>query len=153
MINNFFNLLDEKDGGQIFAKYLPQGKAWSAKNIINSNFFKLIDSLTKEDNKLRDCLNQVVTQFDITITDEFLGEWEKQLGIPDGCFTTDVSIERRRNQCLAKIKARGVQTTKDLQEIISILGYSATISTRFAQDPQADPNIASYELLLSLIHI
>ena len=151
MINKFFNLLDKNDGGHIFAKYLPQGKGWNATNIINSNLFKLINSLTIEDNKFRDYLNQISTQFDITVTEKFIEEWEKQLGIPDQCFNTDVSLEKRRNQCIAKIKARGVQTVSDLEEIINILGYSATITTRFAQDPQSDPNISTYELFITFL--
>ena len=151
MINDLFKLLDENDGGKIFGKYLPQGKAWVAKNNLNSNLFKLINGITKEDNKFRDYLNTIAREFDVNITNNFLEEWETQLGIPDHCFNTDTSIDIRRRQCVAKIKARGVQTAKDIQEIISILGYSATVTTRYAIDPNVNPNVGSYELLITFL--
>ena len=151
MINKPFKILKENEGGQIFAKYLPEGKAWTSKNNTNSNLFKIINSLSLEDNRFRYYLNSIFYQFDINITNDFLEEWEKQLGIPDDCFNTTVSIDRRRRQCLAKIYARGVQTPKELQDIIGLLGYSATITTKFAQDPLSDPNVSSYELLITFL--
>lgn len=151
MIDKIFNILGSNDGGKIFAKYLPRGIAWNNKNNVNSNLFKLLNSLTLEDNILRDVLNTIFTQFDVNETIDFIEEWEKQLGIPDDCFDTNVSIEQRRNQCVAKIKARGVQTANDLIDIIGILGYSATLTTRFDIDPSVDPSIGSYELIITFL--
>lgn len=152
MINSFFKILGENETGKISAKYLPQGKAWGAKNVITSNLFKYLNSIGSESNYYRSYLNDISTQFDINITTNFLEEWETLLGIPDDCFSIDVDITTRRNQCLAKIKARGVQTSQDLVDIIQILGYESTITTRYAVDPtDPNPNISSYELLITFL--
>lgn len=109
------------------AKYFPQGKGLVNLYNTESNLFKFIKGLSFEFTRITDLLNVLLKEFDIYSTENLIEEWENTVGIPDDCFSRNETLERRRLQVIAKIKADGVQSAEDLEEIISLLGFTAIV--------------------------
>lgn len=109
------------------AKYFPQGKA--TVNIFNplSKMYGMIKGYSAEFNNFDNLLNVLFDDFNIYSTENSIDLWEGAVGIPDDCFTNTVSLEARRNQVIAKIKADGVQTAQDFVDIAAILGYEIEV--------------------------
>jgi hypothetical protein len=130
-MSDLFPILTQDETAEIAAKYLPLGKAWFAKDIKTTNFYKFLKGGAQEFNNIRAKLNEVICEFNANVTTEYIEEWETAVGIPDGCFNTTVSIEQRRRQVVAKLKAIGVQTAQDLIDVIAELGVEINVETGF----------------------
>ena len=113
----------------ISSKYFPQGKVLV--NLFNplSKIFAMIKGYTEEFVRVNSLLNLLLSEFNIYSTTEMIEEWETAVGIPDGCFIRETSLERRRAQVIAKIKADGVQSAQDIIDVVAILGFTITITS------------------------
>jgi len=129
---NLFNILTPDQQAILLAKYLPSGKALIAKDNINSNLYKFIKSQAQEFSLISSKLNETICEYDAQKTTKYVEEYERMLGIPEaGCFNTNVTIVRRRNQIYAKLLAIGTQTCDDLVKVIAALGITITCKTGF----------------------
>lgn len=137
----FFNT-PEETSIKILGQHLPQGATWEAKNIPESNFYKILQGLVRELSRIEAQIQEVADEFDINQTEKLLPEWEASVGIPDQCFTTELSLEQRRTNVLLKLgRLKGTVTNQDFKEIAEILGYEVEIipGSSFALFPLSFP--------------
>jgi len=116
-----------EENTQALADLLPQGVAWEAKNLEESNMYKLLRALSKEFKRVQSKVNEFVTEHDPETTINLIEEWEAAVGIPDDCFKNDVSLDLRRKQVVAKLAKMNVQTAKDFIDLAAYFGYSVII--------------------------
>lgn len=104
------------------SQYLPNGLAWISKNVSDDNLYKLIQGLSPLLLRTDITINTIIDEHNIATTNDFIIEWEKALGIPDDCISTDFSLERRRNNIITKLNMSAVSTEKDFVTLASIFG-------------------------------
>lgn len=99
------------------AAYLSNGKLFEAKNILGSNFNRLLRGFSGELRTAEGYLDTFETEYFPDETVLFLDEWESALGIPDGCFDGTGTADERRENILVKLAALGIQTTQDFIDL------------------------------------
>lgn len=112
---------------QAVADYVPQGKLWRAKNIVNSKIRDLLTAFGASNKRQEEALNDFWQEVFIGTTDEFIDDFEKALGIPDDCFTGTGTLEERRTQAQLKLVSLYVVTEQDFIDLAAILGFTITI--------------------------
>lgn len=112
---------------QSLADFLPGGCVFAAKNIAGTTHHKLLRGLASELQRTEHTIFEWLKQFDPKTTLDFIKRWEQVVGIPDGCFTGEESLETRRKHIIAKFRARGVATEQDFIDLAEFLGYDITI--------------------------
>jgi uncharacterized protein YmfQ (DUF2313 family) len=117
-----------EDHTQILGSLLPAGKLFDQKNFPDSILHKLITAHSKEPVRIEDKIATVAEEHDIFNTTLFIEEWESAVGIPDGCFTIAPTLEERRANIIIKIRASGVSTKEDFENIASLLGFVVTVT-------------------------
>lgn len=136
---NSNNKEEYKRQAQILANYLPQGKAWDAKNIEESNLRKLLNAFGKEFVNVDESLKWLKRELNIRTTFDLLPAWEEAYGIPDNedIFTIEnKTIEERRFNLLFKELMNGADRPEDWEYLASLLGhkikvYPASKTNRF----------------------
>jgi len=115
------------DHAQSLAGYLPGGPMFSAVNIRDSNFRKLIKGLAGEllraDGSLRLYSDEILPDR----TTLFVPEWERAVGIPDNCFPGTGTVDQRRLHILIKLASLGVQTAADFIELGALFGVTVGV--------------------------
>lgn len=109
------------------ADYLPSGRLFEASRTDGTNFRKLLMGLSSELFVGEGYLKTISDEYDVRTTTLLIEEWEGALGIPDGCFQADGTIEERRRDVLVKLASLGVQTNEDFVELGSIFGTTISI--------------------------
>lgn len=133
---------DEDKSISRLAQHLPSGPAWEAKIRPESNFYKILRGLVKELSRVEAQIQDVADEHDIDQTLNLLPEWEESVGIPDSCFTTEVSLEQRRTNVKLKLgRLNGTVTNQDFVDIAEILGFEVEIipGSTFALFPLSFP--------------
>ncbi len=54
-------------------------------------------------------------------------EWERALGIPDGCFPGDGTVDERRTHILTKLAGLGVQTSEEFVTLSAVLNFPVAV--------------------------
>ncbi len=117
---------------QTLANYLPNGPLYLAKNIPNTNFRKMLESLALELIRKENALETIADQYYPFLTTTFLEEWESALRIPDDCFSVEgVSVEQRQRQVVAKLAIDKIITKADFIALAAFFGYTISITTGF----------------------
>lgn len=111
----------------ILAQYLRNDELHEAKNKQDSNLRKILTGLAYEFLRERDLIDKVQKEFDPNNTTDFINEWEKSVGIPDGCLTKSGSLEERRKNILLKLVGSNVSTKEQFEKIAEILGFTITV--------------------------
>lgn len=125
---SLFNPYEIDAQAMLLASHLPVGRVWQKAFKPDSNIGMFIRGLAVEFYRLQILSQRVQINMDINRADELLVEWEKSVGLPDSCFDTDVSIERRRLQVEQKFsKFGGVQTSEDFIRVAALFGYNIEI--------------------------
>ena len=118
------------------AKYLPVGRAWSAKSIAGTVTRAILEGFAGELVRSAALVDEFRQEIVPDETTEFVGEWERAVGIPDGCFDGQGSVDDRRSDVLAKLASLGVQTAEDMRLLaLRIYGLAVTVTT-----PDVDPS-------------
>jgi len=113
----------------ILSQHLPSGPAWEAKARPESNFYKILKGMVKEFSRIEAQIQGIADEHDIDQTLELLNEWETSVGIPDECFSTEVSLAQRRDNIILKLGAlNGVASENDFINIANILGFDIEIT-------------------------
>ena len=133
-----------EENTQALADLLPQGIAWEAKNIEESNMYKLLRALSKEFTRVQSKINEFVTEHNPETTTNLIEEWERAVGIPDDCFSNTVSLDLRRKQVVAKFAKMNVQTAQDFIDLAAYFGYRVTIKN--AEDGSIFPMVFPFIL-------
>jgi len=123
-----FNPYDIDDQAFLLASHLPIGRVWQQGFSADSNIGKFLRGLAYEYYRFQVLARKVSIEMDIREANELLIEWEKSVGLPDSCFSTQISDDERRKQIEAKFsKFGGVQTREDFIRVAALFGYSIEI--------------------------
>jgi len=106
---------------------LPSGRAFVKKFDNTSNLYKLLFAWAKSFKLCDDDLNRLFNELNPETTTELITEWEKRFAIPDKQFTGTGTIDKRRQDVLAKMNAQGIQTEFDYENFLELLGYDVEI--------------------------
>lgn len=102
------------------ANYLPGGPLFAAKSVKDSNFRRLLRGMAGELFRANGLLKQYSEDFIPDRTVAFIEEWERALGIPDGCFDGQGTLDKRRRDVLVKLASLGVQTAQDFVDLAAV---------------------------------
>lgn len=127
---------------KFFADFLPSGDAWAAKNISDTNFYKLILGLSKNLVRIEQLINLVFNEIEPTTTEALISLFEEMVGIPDDCFSNKETLERRRKQVIFKLTVK-CDTAQSFIDIANYWGYACAIG---------DPSLITYPLEYPMIY-
>lgn len=111
------------DYRRVLYALLPPGPAFSDED-------PLIDGLAAEFARCHNRILSLITESDPRTTEELIGEWEKDAGLPDPCdgvYGIDRPLSERRRILCAKLLTRGNQSVPYYQKIAKELGYDVDI--------------------------
>lgn len=110
------------------AGYLPNDRLFAAKRISGTNLRKLIKGLAWEYIRANELIEEYANEIMPDTTVKFISEWESAVGIPDGCFKTNGSLDERRRNVLVKLAALGAQTGLDFVAVADLFDVTVTIT-------------------------
>lgn len=117
-------------------KIFPTGKAWERIFDADSTLSKLSDAYADELSKIHDRANTLIREVDPRSTSELLTDWERLLGLPDQCDTTEgQTIQERRTRILQVLTTRGGQNEAFYKELASNFGFSVDVISAEDQPP------------------
>ena len=122
---------NQAEQAQILANKLPSGDFWIAKYVEGTNLNKLLLGFGLELLRLESNLNYVSDELSLVNTKDLIDEWEKEYGIPGGCFASlseGADIETRINNILTRIAADGTSTEEQFEVIAENLGLDVDVS-------------------------
>jgi uncharacterized protein YmfQ (DUF2313 family) len=109
---------------QVLANYLPNGKVFFSKNILESNLRRLLYGLAGEFARMQNKIFELSEEYDLTKTIKLIEEWERALGIPDECFdNVGITIDQRRLQIIAKFSKMHLVGTQSWIELAECFGF------------------------------
>tara|TARA_R110001606_G_scaffold87314_3_gene197133 strand:+ start:158 stop:742 length:585 start_codon:yes stop_codon:yes gene_type:complete len=117
-----FNIQDIEVLTQSFANLLPKGKAFEAKNILESNMRLLLNGLSQETKRATASIYSLASQFIPNLTDSYIEVWEKFLGIPDDCIPINVTDDQRRLHIIIKLAYLNLYSKNDYYKLAELLG-------------------------------
>lgn len=107
--------------------FLPGGRLFHSKNIEESNLRNLLLGLAREIGRVDSMMNDISSEHDPRITEKLIAEWERALGIPDGCFSNTEDLATRREQVVQKL-SMAVSTREDFIALAAALGFTVEIT-------------------------
>jgi uncharacterized protein YmfQ (DUF2313 family) len=117
------------DYQQMFLRLQPPGLAWSRR--LSSNWARLwlaeADGLARVESETF----RLIAEANPLTTWEALTDWERVLGLPDECSKLSDTIEMRRRDVIAKLRAGGGQTKEYFQSILDTYGFEAVIEDNY----------------------
>lgn len=117
-----------EENAQSIADYFLNGDFLRAKNIKDSNLRKYLHALSNEFTRVEQKIKEVADEHYIPLTYNLIDEWEKQLTIPDDCFSViGKTIEERRKQVIAKFALMNVTTDQDFIDLAAFFGVEVEI--------------------------
>lgn len=126
---DLFNPANIDDQAQMLANHLSVGRVWSSAFDPDSNLGKLIKGLAIEFYRLEVLTQKISVEMDINKTNDLILEWEKSVGLPDDCFSTNINIETRRLQVLQKFSNfGGVQKASDFVRVAAVFGFTVSVT-------------------------
>lgn len=114
----------------LFLSLFPNGKIWERRE--GSNLDKLSSVITKEFSRVDDTAKLMIEESDPRTAFNYLGEWERSLGLPDDCTCIGLdecsmeskTLEDRRRTILQKLTTGGGSDEPFFAEICRQLGYA-----------------------------
>jgi uncharacterized protein YmfQ (DUF2313 family) len=136
---------------EVFVRhYLPSGRAWDIKNNPLSNIRKLSEGFCIEFSRADISIAEFKNEMMPDTTDEYIGRWEKAVGIPDNCFPVATDLPTRRLNVKRKLSLLGLQTQADFEGFATSLGVSVKVRSGIDHVSIAD---GGYETELPVIDI
>jgi uncharacterized protein YmfQ (DUF2313 family) len=105
---------------------LPRGKAWPRDP--DTTQTKTVASLVPVYVRQNARSNQLLVDAFPLSTLELLPEWESTLGLPDPCAGLSPTVQARRAQVVARVKAQGGQSVFYFIALAFSLGYTVTVT-------------------------
>lgn len=124
---NLFKRRRLEDYARSLARYLPNDRTFASKNVRDSNLRKILRGLAGEMFVINGVLIDYVDESFARTTELFLDRWERDLGIPDSCFTGDGTIDERRRDVIIKLSLMNVQVEEDFILLAQALGAQIRI--------------------------
>jgi uncharacterized protein YmfQ (DUF2313 family) len=110
------------------AAFMPGGRIFASKNQDGSALRKYLEGLASELFRIDEQMNLISEDHDITLTIQFIEEWESAVGIPGGCFDGTGTLEDRRLAVLAKLALMNLTTDQDFIDLAALFGIVVTIT-------------------------
>ena len=114
------------DYAEAFEGLLPVGAAWPRDP--DEALMQIVSGLGQiwgqVDGRAYDLLK---VETDPRYADEMLSDWERALGLPDGCIPAPTTIQGRRDALIAKLTATGGQSRPFFKALALSLGYDIEI--------------------------
>lgn len=111
---------------QFLLKLLPRGMAWPREK--QWYVSKLIDAIAQEFYRVQLRADVLLQEKDPRATLELLEEWEKVVGIPDGCAPPAPTLDRRRADIVARLTQEGSLDKQFFIDFAAYLGFTITIT-------------------------
>jgi len=122
-----------EEHAQSHADYMPEGKLWRGKNIVDSKLRDLLRGFGASSKRQEEALSAFWDEVFINTTESFISDFERALGIPDDCFGIADTLAGRQRNCLLKMVSLYVVTEQDFIDLAAELGFTITI-TRPVED-------------------
>lgn len=103
------------------ADHMPEGKAWVAKSVEDSNLHSQMHGTSKPFNITQGRIEDLSREFDINQTVELIGDWETSVGLPDQCLGPVSDIEERRALVIERLAKKPIITLQEQQDFIDRL--------------------------------
>jgi uncharacterized protein YmfQ (DUF2313 family) len=126
---------------------LPGGALWKLEpgSWLSRLLLAIADELARIDGRSEVLLDE----WDPRTAVETLADWERVLGLPDGCVELADSVSGRRADVARKLVARGGQTAAYYIDIAAGLGFVATVVETGPHTWRLDVDPGGYELAAS----
>jgi len=118
-----FTVHSIEENAQAQADYMPGGKLWRGKNILDSKIRELLRGFGTGAKRQEEALDAFWTEIFIGTTDEYIADFERAVGIPDDCFDGGGTLEERRLNVIVKLTSIGITTREDFEELAVVLGF------------------------------
>jgi len=129
---SYYVTLSKEEQTQTLANWFPQGRAFGTINQSDSlarNFLRgLAEELVRHDDIMFRTLEGLIPALDNN--DDFILDWERVVGIPDACFSEDVTgltIETRWLHVIVKLAGLNIQTQSDYVALAALFGVVVTV--------------------------
>jgi uncharacterized protein YmfQ (DUF2313 family)/DNA-binding beta-propeller fold protein YncE len=121
------------------SKLIPYGKCWESKFYTNNVLYNFIKSIAYSIMNLDNTVMGLLKSINIKESNDFLEEWEKLLGLPKPDFDIASTIEQRKLNVLALIRASKAYSIQDWKDIATIMGVDITIEQYSESSGRAFP--------------
>lgn len=111
------------------ASYLPNDRLFASKFSAGSNLRSLLVGAAYTLRGADDAIGEFKSEYPPETTSKLIEEWERLVGIPDGCFDVADTLEERRRNVMIKLVLSAVQTLEDFQRLLDEFGASVRIKT------------------------
>jgi len=118
-----FTVHSIEENAQAQADYMPGGKLWRGKNILDSKIRELLRGFGTGAKRQEEALDAFWEEIFIGTTEEYIGDFERAVGIPDDCFDGGGTLEERRLNVIVKLTSIGITTREDFEELAAVLGF------------------------------
>lgn len=103
------------------ADHMPEGKAWTAKSVEDSNLHAQMHGTAKPFNIAQGRIEDLSREFHINQTVELIGDWETSVGLPDKCFGPLADLQERRDLVIERLSKTPIVTLAEQQAFIDRL--------------------------------
>lgn len=127
---------------------LPRGLLWhlEPESWLSKLLLAIADELARVDGRGEDLLDE----WDPRTATETLDDWERVLGIPDGCVALADSVGERRRAVTRKVIAQGGQSAAYYVALAAALGFEATVVETGPYAWRLDVALGGYGLTASV---
>jgi len=109
------------------ARYLPNDSLFAGKNNSSNNIRKFLTGLSYTLFDTNGKIKEFTDNYMPDVTENFLSEWERAVGIPDDCFVTTTDTTTRQLQVVAKLSYMACQTAQDFVDLALLFGIVVTV--------------------------
>lgn len=106
---------------QLLRNLLPPGAAWPRED--DSDLTKLLGAMADELATIHNRAEALIEEADPRTTLELLPDWERMLGLPDGCTELADTLQERRQAVVSRLTLLGGQSIAYFTAVALSLGY------------------------------
>lgn len=111
------------------ASHIPDGRAWAAKNLDGTNMRALISGCAAAFMEIQKQIETMAREFDISLTDQLLPDWEKSCGLPEECIGVLGDIEERRSAVILRLRKIPFVTKEEYEQLaFDLTGLDVTVT-------------------------
>ena len=120
MINQCALFSPDPDQAALLAAHMPIGGVFDSAREQGTTFNDLLKGLGAELFRVEQEIFNVCRELDPRLTIDLIEDWERSVGIPNGCFTTTGDLTTRRQQVLVLLEGFRVQTAQDFIDLAAV---------------------------------
>ena len=109
------------------SRFFPGGPLFGSTNSTGTVLGDLITGLAFEMQRAEEYVKSLQDELIPDMTSNLIPDWERVVGIPDGCFDGTGSNDKRRSDILVKLASLGIQTSQDFEDLATLFGFTITV--------------------------